>query len=407
MNKEATTRLTRAMRVKKKKLYVHIGMPKTGSSAIQALLVLNPQLLANHGISYPWQTEFGQEFQTSAGNASHLHQWIVQSEHEQFERALKEIESEKIILSSEVLFQSARLAPQLFAQFFSRYDLKIICYIRRIDDLLESCINQLVKADGWTDYSDLSIIINDHDYASTLTKLADFIPLGNIMVRPYAKNRFLGGSIYRDFLNCIGFGIADVSVTLPGRHVNPSLNRDAFEFRRALNSIRGLNSDGDLKNKINGLLAQYSVELVDSKKNILTSSERVKVLEQYSERMANFTKLFFPDQVELFENTKTSVVGHDALDTVIIADILRSVFFTSPDVIYKIFDALLRSKSSEVIYYPKIVSAITNNFLPSVLTYYADAAGEKGIVDSGIFKYFSSFSCQDVRTATTHGGQVT
>lgn len=37
----------------KKRLYIHIGFPKTGSSAIQSFLLTNQKILKEHGIFYP------------------------------------------------------------------------------------------------------------------------------------------------------------------------------------------------------------------------------------------------------------------------------------------------------------------------------------------------------------------
>jgi hypothetical protein len=229
--------------MKIKKLYIHVGMPKTGSSAIQAFLALNFEFLAKNNMVYPWHPGFGQAFQTSSGNAHQLHDLIINSNYDHFSNLMNDVKYEKVILSSEFLFHTIRLAPEKFAKFFEAYDIHVICYIRRIDDFLESCINQLIKNHGMIDYSNFDSIIDDHDYATTLIKLEKYIPIEKIIIRIYDVSNFTGGTIYSDFSSCLNLDINDDILVYPDKQVNPSLNRNAFEFRRILNSLAELNSN--------------------------------------------------------------------------------------------------------------------------------------------------------------------
>ena len=56
----------------RKDLIFHIGLPKTGSTAIQAFLARNIEILDEHGISYPFITEeTASAGRVSEGNALH------------------------------------------------------------------------------------------------------------------------------------------------------------------------------------------------------------------------------------------------------------------------------------------------------------------------------------------------
>lgn len=51
---------------------MHVGSPKTESSALHAFLLLNAQKLRKKGYHYPVNYKFNQAFQTSSGNAYKL-----------------------------------------------------------------------------------------------------------------------------------------------------------------------------------------------------------------------------------------------------------------------------------------------------------------------------------------------
>lgn len=49
-------------------IYLHIGLPKSGSSAIQFYLNEKACHLKDEGIIYPWEHGYPQLFNTSGGN---------------------------------------------------------------------------------------------------------------------------------------------------------------------------------------------------------------------------------------------------------------------------------------------------------------------------------------------------
>ena len=71
-----------------KQLYLHIGLGKTGSSALQSWLSLNAQLIARQGIDYADivpEVKFGESL---SGNGIELHHACVEKNFERVEELL-------------------------------------------------------------------------------------------------------------------------------------------------------------------------------------------------------------------------------------------------------------------------------------------------------------------------------
>jgi len=287
-----------------KKLYIHIGIPKTGSSALQAFLGLNQDYIAkNFNYAYPWHAGFNQAYQTSAGNAPELAQWITKDNYNVFKAKIEKIKEDNIILSSEILFHTCRLQPKQFASFFSEYDFKIICYIRKIDDFIDSVINQLIKNHDLIDHTELTKIMKAHDYADVLLNLEKYIDKEKIDIRFYKNNSYLGGNIYNDFFDALDLNFDKFDKTqliYPEAILNPSLNRNALEFRKILNRIE-FNKFGNVyKNSINGILAKYSVDHPNMQREILTQEQRYFLIQNYKEKEVTLNKYFFDNSERIF-----------------------------------------------------------------------------------------------------------
>ncbi|MBL4660776.1 MAG: hypothetical protein JKY19_10500 [Alcanivoracaceae bacterium] len=284
----------------KQQLYIHIGMPKTGSSAIQAFLALNESYLLRHGFSYPNHTGFKQAFQTSAGNVADMAKWIENGNHQAINVILSKTSTKNVILSSEILFIVLKNQPEKFAQYLQGRNYKIICYIREFTDLIESCINQQVKNHYRVDYSNVDNVVASFDYYKCLIKLDSHINIENIIVKKYGNEYFYKGNIYTDFMQTLGLELDD-SVVYPEKVVNPSLNRDALEFRIILNKSFFAKKDVDLKYRLNGILAQYSVENNSEVSPLLNQLSRNALNSKYASKEKELAVKYFNDSdCELF-----------------------------------------------------------------------------------------------------------
>lgn len=294
------------------KIFIHVGMNKTGSSAIQAFLKLNYEVLIKRGVLYPNPPKFDQAFQTSSGNAGLFHQLILNNELDKIRSIIESFDNKHtLILSSEALFHTLTEYPERFFDVFNQYDYKIICYVRRQDNLFSSCYNQLIKNHDATSRFVIEHIEQTNDFSATLLNSLKYAEANKFIIRPYEKQQFYAGNIYYDFLNCIGLDI-DSNYIFPEKVVNPSLNWETLEFRRLLNFLNVDRDNPRQKYALNALLAQYTVDNNMGKpfqeNNIFSLKERVEIINRYKEKNEQVAKIFLNrDDGQLFYETITEV----------------------------------------------------------------------------------------------------
>jgi len=138
----------------RKKLFLHIGCGKTGSSALQLWLAENRRYLSKYNIEYPlFSKEKYDEYEITSGNGVPLFQEIKKrQEYGLLEKILKQ--SKKNILFSSETFQGFVLKElhtiHLLAEKY-HYDVHIIVYVRDVYDIMYSSYLQFVKRHLYTD----------------------------------------------------------------------------------------------------------------------------------------------------------------------------------------------------------------------------------------------------------------
>ena len=313
-------------------IYIHIGHPKTGTSAIQALMHLNKDLLFKNKYIYTHCSDFSQPYQTSSGNAS----FIVQNILENTPEIAAEIIEKSIKTNYNQVFSSEMLSLLLldrkkrdcFYKIFKNHRFKIIIYLRDQVQYTESIYAQTVRNhnnvenidDFFTNSKNINLFgsskyaISDeecnnygiHNFSNMVIELVDDIGIKNVCLKLYEKEQFIGGNIYSDFLECIGLKLTEEYV-MPQKYVNPSFNYDILQYRRYANMF---NYDTDIdgnKNKINKLLLDYSSKKETLKNNnklqLLTKNQQTLIRETFKKDNTKISELFF-DNKEMFENNK-------------------------------------------------------------------------------------------------------
>ncbi|MCW2308640.1 hypothetical protein [Rhodobium gokarnense] len=229
--------------------YVHIGVPKTGSTAIQHFATENRQRLRDRGLLYPaaalrgfghhdfaflldggypdWAKPQDQPLDDLAG--------ALRSECEGFDG--------DILLSSEDFYLFPQ--PEKLSEFLTETGLatgravRIVVYLRRQDDLMVSWYNQIVKAQGFS--GTFSDALEAHrwlgDYRGQLARWANVFGAGNMLVRRYPSPGGDGHGLMADFWGLTCPDIAAEAERAAGQPTNVSLNRDLLEIQRIINRL--------------------------------------------------------------------------------------------------------------------------------------------------------------------------
>ena len=237
------------------KAIVHLGMPKTGSTAIQATLAIQREHLRQHGFVYP-QT-LGKEgpqyafmvraivLDSSPERARKVapkfryQQTRELASDDTFEERLSaEIEgADTMIVSSESFWNQPDVA-QPVGRYLARFadEVTLIVYLRRQDLHLASWHGQSTKG-NWRDRApDLSPMAPSPPQYQFHDRLAEWrasVPHARIIARPYERSELVGGDVIADFAHHAGLPL---DLEARGGRTNPSLDAVAVSFLMRLNA---------------------------------------------------------------------------------------------------------------------------------------------------------------------------
>lgn len=257
-------------------LYLHIGMGKTGTTALQNFFAEQAKPLAAAGITYPKLCQ--------VANAHHLaspHRppfldgtgWKFQ-EPEQFAPALARKGAPAYLMSSELIawVPEERVGPYC-AAIQQHLDLKIVMYLRRQDNIIMAGYNQQIKAG--TQKRDIKAVIEQQlsrfDYLAKIKPWEAAVGAENMIIRPYERQQFTDGDLRKDFLTAV-LGIEDLSGFEFSHkpNSNPRYARAAMEYKRFLNCLF---QDVQDSGAFNELLLNYSAQASSSATEVFTEHD--------------------------------------------------------------------------------------------------------------------------------------
>jgi len=131
----------------RKKIVVHIGHGKTGSSAIQASLARNQDLLRSAGIAYPEHpaSDRARRGEVTSGNLD-VENWF---EGQVIPVARVQDEAGVILFSNENIFHDFDLFLASHRKYAAEFDFEIILFVREPFEKLNSAYQQAVKRRGF------------------------------------------------------------------------------------------------------------------------------------------------------------------------------------------------------------------------------------------------------------------
>ncbi len=234
-----------------KNLFIHIGLPKTGSSALQVFLAKNAQKLLSHSYDYFRIGQFDASYNglIASGNGSQLSRCLLPNRHpsylgsgyivDSFLTNLRTNEVANGILSSELFVEADKEKMISLIDEIRALDIsvKFIYFIRSQDQILSSMYIQQVKRHGCTAQPDVHIMNNYKRnaflrYNSYYTYLCSLVGEENIHVNLYEK-AIKEENIFRVFLR--NLGINDKSLTYDITEVNTSLSSKELIIMLQLN----------------------------------------------------------------------------------------------------------------------------------------------------------------------------
>jgi hypothetical protein len=286
----------------KKKIFVHIGMSKTGTSRIQKFLFENEELLSDNGFYYPKVGIYSDKSHNElsfAINSSPIKAYSLTDKIKLINELFDEINKckfNKIILSSDRF--SCLLDDEHFLDKFNTFDFRLIAYIRKPEGYIESWYKQWLKVPQMC--MDLTFDDFFEKYYKSFSMKKRILPWlkylkqEDICLSSFEEARE-GEGILIDFLSVLGIDCYQCSEDIINNTeiVNVGLGYMGSKIMRAVNEL------GEFPERNDFLLLCKSLKDVGQFKGekLISGEQCKKIKEHYfmenKELLENYTRLKF------------------------------------------------------------------------------------------------------------------
>jgi hypothetical protein len=280
-----------------RRLYIHIGHPKTGTTSIQNFLLEQRAALRKEGLLVPRAGVL-----EGAHHGLSRNWYAIRSRPDRSDAEIAALREEveaancpAVALSSEAFIQEqpARLAAFLPGPC----EVFILYYIRRQDLVAESDYVQRVRSYTKLEASPPEAVLPQvvPRYLRVLNRFGAHFDRAHLLVRPFEKAAFTGGSLMADFITLIG---AD-----PARHPaadrrrNTAFKRNYLEFKRPCNLLPLL--DEEVKALGAELDRLSESDASPQPRHCLSQADRIRLLADFAGENEEIARRFLgrPDGV--------------------------------------------------------------------------------------------------------------
>ncbi|WP_170557900.1 hypothetical protein [Ruegeria atlantica] len=295
-------------------LWLHMGMPKTGTTALQGFLRRNHAVMDEIGLHYMETGRRRLEGSSRLAISHNIVAFHINQSADPMDPFRSDMTTEydahadkTCVVSSEMFYgcNLNRLA-EVFADIPSR-DLTITYYCRRYSDFFEADYKQRAKAGrlahGGSEYirQQLDLIRNHPERLSFSAKLAEIrTAFPGVTIAPllYERSGMVRGNVVDDFLSRIGTPLAE---ELAGGGVsNPSHSRAASEAFGVVSRALGRKKSRQLRRTF------VDDPVMVRRNDVLEPDERAWLDEFLAQQDTAFQHEFFPERPELFAPKKLS-----------------------------------------------------------------------------------------------------
>ena len=288
--------------VSRRRLFLHIGHPKTGTTSIQTWFLANREALRSAGILYP-TTGLNDSAHRLLSPAFYAQRHLPNEAPAVMHRLIREIESSSCSVVF-ISFEGFGLDhPRSLALLRELGEVTVIYYVRRQDHLAESMYAQHVRSflrmeirppDLWLEQ------VFHCDYLAVAERFATFFGADRFRLRPFEPTALAGGDVVKDILNVMG--VTPPSNLPPPTSRNETLRRSYLSFKRALNLLPLLEEEHRLLARQLTMLSQHDTS--PSPRHLFSPDTRLALLERHASLNATLAREFLerPDG-RLFQDT--------------------------------------------------------------------------------------------------------
>lgn len=214
---------------------IHIGPPKTGTSAIQKWCLDNKQLLLSLGVYYPEHDV--DENGVSSGNLDSLFDrsengelFYSEDKYSTLVKMAEQLNAHTVLISSEFLFKKISILAEAIPSAI------FVAYIRFELGIIESGYNQSVKRHAKSEIIDISHSGKSRSL-SLLNKSIKEYGAHRFVLRAYGTSCFSEGNIITDLLQAIDVKCEIDRNLLSSSRINTSYSLEGLEYKRWFNKF--------------------------------------------------------------------------------------------------------------------------------------------------------------------------
>lgn len=307
-----------------KSLVLHIGIPKTGSSALQVFWAQNRQALLSQSLDYFELGDFtlGLRGKISSGNGAHLARSFLRPQAEAYmpnrdqqlatlERKISESTCETGLLSSELFVFADNAGLAEFASWLDKRDisLQFFYFIRDQIQFLASTYIQQVKRHGCTETAE-QYILRTYDkiphikYSKLYGRLAEIVTPERITCRIYDGDTSQHG-IVDIFLS--SFGLDPQGLKATDAAVNLSLDMNEIRIMLVLNKLKPRMVFSDMIVENAARRGRKTLDLADQ---LLSRETQDKITRYFAEDNAGFAHSYYGRDTLFESHAPASEVQH-------------------------------------------------------------------------------------------------
>lgn len=323
-----------------KTLYLHIGTHKTGTKTIQGFMYSSNELLGEYGIAYP-QIPYKYPRKSITRNACFV-SWHIIDENGERDEAQEQLrfqdcmervhelfkEKDTVVLSDEALFNRMYEASGILEKIKkdseeNGYTLKLIIYLRRQDQFIESLWNQSIKEKFIVVNTSIESYISRKsrylEYDKIIDYFAGVVGDENIIVRRFADAAKSG--LLQDFLQVVGMNPDGIAEEAPSR--NAGLYGNTVRIKQLINEVEGL-TYAEQKFFKESLLLCSAMSKQNYPCSEFSEESRREFMSQYEEGNAAIAKRFLNDGKPLFSEDYSGPPKREDINPELISDVVRT-----------------------------------------------------------------------------------
>ncbi len=315
----------------RKRVFLHCGTEKTGSTAIQVFCTENRDLLRSRGLYYP-ETGIGNAFAYGHHELAKLpgEENDASAAEKLWDKAIEEMtaqECDAILLSSEHFWSWTASGDLAWLHDrLSDFDVTVVVYLReQAEYILGSYCTNVIFFGETRSLSTFSETV-DKDYLQRLEGFKNLFGRENLIVRPYETGQLHQSDIVDDFFHSLDFGtILHEGLLRPQHRVNPTPPIDVIRLFFALNRLKKQDLTDQLRRVWRFVqtasLLRYTFFSKAEQREIMRYcvNNNAEIARRYMDRVNGvlFNELFIiePETIELALTTPAELVALFLIET--------------------------------------------------------------------------------------------